>query len=114
MKILPEIKLQVALRLLKTEETKLINASKFQSLFVQRITKKAEGLDEILLEQPVGVVVVDIESQNLNKDDVIYSYPKKCVLSTCRGAFVTLFHLLSEIKTNDSCQRYVMSVYYYT
>lgn len=78
---------------------------KFHSPFVQSLIKKNKSLEDIFLGQEVGVVVVDVESQNLNKDDVIYCYPEKCILSSCRGAFVTLYHLLAEIKPNDVCQR---------
>ncbi|EEB12645.1 PDZ domain-containing protein, putative [Pediculus humanus corporis] len=95
---------QVEIRIEKVDNPLGNNKSNYQSPFVEFLTKRNDAVDNILLNQPLGIVVVDVESQNLNKDDVIYCYPEKCVLSSCRGAFVTLYHLLAEIKPNDICR----------
>ncbi|KAK6641203.1 hypothetical protein RUM44_012912 [Polyplax serrata] len=95
---------EIKLKIQGSQDSEPFKKVKFQSLIVQSLTKKNEELDTILQDQPVGIVVVDVESQNLNKDDIIYCYPESCTLSKCRGAFVTLHHLLAEIRPNDTCQ----------
>ncbi|XP_060525407.1 protein inturned isoform X2 [Cylas formicarius] len=101
-------------RVAATEVTKdpPINELNLESNFVKELMNcKAEDeatLMQALCKHPVGVVYLDTEKLNENKqpnEDVIYCFPRplqRNALCNARGSFITLSHLLQDVTNSDA------------
>lgn len=125
-----EIKLELQ-RVAGVEVTKdpptneLTNGSKFVKHFVEFDETESELLNEVLHQQPIGIVFINTEQLTENGPEfegVLYCYPRpfeKNKLCMARGVFITLNHLLNEItktkpvtSTVNCCNKQCHITYY--